>query len=179
MARIWAAGIVAILTIAGSTVAEDKFQKFTSAEGRFSADMPGKVTASSKTTPGGLEIHYLDSQLSILERFQVRYVDFSGSVFRGRDPQKLLKLYQEGEYRGDKVFSEKVTEVGANKLPGLEYKVESLVEVNGSKVPVFHRERIFFVGTRLYVVRCRVVVNKNLLDSKEATRFMDSFAVAP
>lgn len=179
MARMWIGSAFIILAFAGSALAGDKLQKFTSAAGRFTVEMPAKVAERTHTTKGGIGIHYFDSQLSLLERFYVRFADFPDATIRGNDPMKLLKAYQSGEYRNDRILTEKTFQFGKDKIPGLEYKVESTFQTNGAKVPVFIRERIFIVGTRLYIVGCRVVVNKNLLDSKEATRFLDSFATIP
>jgi len=178
MFRIQAGVAVVLLALAGSAWAEPKLAKFTSVEGRFEANLPGKVSTRSEKTPSGIEIHYFDSQLSILERMQVHYCDFPDRVFQGRDPKMLLKVYQDSEYKAGKMLSEKEFATADGKIKGLEYKVETVFETKGSKVPVFIRERIFFVGNRLYVVRCRVVVNKNLLESKEANQFFDSFTVS-
>ncbi|HLW66043.1 MAG TPA: hypothetical protein VKS79_12100 [Gemmataceae bacterium] len=164
-----------MLAFAAGAWAQEKFEKLTSTDGRYTVEMPGKPTQTSNKSGGGLELHYAIVK-SVIEQYQVIYVDFADSVIRGKDPQALLKAYRDGEYAKKKFENEKEINFGSNKYPGTEYRVETVFETkDGGKVPVFIRERDLLVGNRLYVVQYRAVVNKNLLDSKEANKFFDSF----
>jgi hypothetical protein len=156
---------------------EPKFERFTSEEGRFAVEMPGKPTATSQKTKDGLVIHYFTVQ-EFVERSTVAYIDYASGSFRGKDPQQVLKLFSSGQYANKKLEEEKQIAFGDDKVPGLEYRVATEVETDeGGKVPIFLRERLLLDGDRLYVIQYRAAVNKNLLNSKEANHLFDSFTL--
>jgi hypothetical protein len=158
--------------------ADEKFEKFTSGAGRFTVEMPGKPTESTKKTQNGAELHYAVAKPSIIEQYQVVYFDLPENIVKGNEPKKIFKLYTDGEYADAKIEKQKDIAFGADKLPGTEYRADTVFKAdNGGMVPVYIRERLVLSGNRIYVVQFRAAANKNLLDSKEANQFFDSFQV--
>jgi hypothetical protein len=179
MSRVFVGSVALVITLVsgGAARAEQAFEKFKSAEARFSVEMPGKPEHTNHETPSGLVVHYFRFK-SFIEAYQVHYVDFPESVVRGGEPRKLFKVYTSSEYPNKTLEGEKHIAFGTDMIPCLEYRIETtLVTDNGAKAPVFIRERLLLAGNRLYVIRYRAVLNENLLDSKEANRFFDSFEI--
>jgi hypothetical protein len=176
-ARILAAVCVWLFALATAAPAEEKFQKFSSTDGRFTVEMPGKAAVSSTKSSEGVTMNFAIVK-SLIEQYEVMYFDAPEQLIKNSEPQKLFKAFTDSEYPNMKLEKEKVIAFGTDKWPGLEYRVETVVKTdNGGMVPVFKRDRLILAGNRFYIVQYRAVVNKNLLDSKEADRFFDSFAI--
>src|SRR5262245_48016073 len=145
-----AVALIVALTGAVFARADEKFEKFASAQGRFTVEMPGKPTETTEKTPGGQTLHYTNVK-SLIERYQVIYFDVPENVVRSNDPQKLFKAYTEGAYRGAKLQEEKKISFGPDNVPGFEYRVETVFKTdNGGMVPIFSRDRLVLTSNRLY-----------------------------
>src|SRR5262249_40923120 len=123
---------IALIVVLAGTVAvraQERFEKFTSGQGRFTVEMPGKPAESSETTPRGQMLHNTIVK-SLIERYQVTYFDLPDNIIRNHDPQKLFKAFTSGEYPGNKLEKENTIAFGADKLPGLEYRVETIVKTD-------------------------------------------------
>jgi uncharacterized protein (TIGR03000 family) len=142
---------------------------FTSREGRFVADIPGKVAPSTEDLGGG-RTRFIFSAPAKGRNYQVSYIDFPAKTLEGKEPIAVLKAFRAG-YRENKKFEgEKQIELGKDKVPGIEYRLDA-----GDGV--FVRERLYQAGTRLNTVFVAGVKDKDFLTSREADRFFDSFKI--
>jgi uncharacterized protein (TIGR03000 family) len=142
---------------------------YTSREGRFTADMPGKVVPSTEDLGGGRK-RFIFSAPAKDRNHQVSYMDFSAKTVEGKDPIALLKAFRSGYREGKKFEGEKKIELGKDKVPGIEYRLDA-----GDGV--FIRERLYLASNRLYTVFVASVKDKDFLTSKDADRFFDSFKI--
>jgi hypothetical protein len=145
------------------------FQKVTSADGKFTVEMPGKPAENTKDVTGWKhhEFAVLVVNKQQVYRFVVSYMDLSG--VNVSDPQKLIQLYQIGSRKGQKIVEEREIALGTLKIPGRDYKIDT-----GNDV--FVREWLLLDGSRLYNVF--VATNdKDFMSSKNANRLFDSFQI--
>jgi uncharacterized protein (TIGR03000 family) len=142
---------------------------FTSREGRFVADIPGKVAPSTEDLGGGRK-RFIFSAPAKGRNYQVSYIDFPAKTLEGKEPVAVLKAFRAGYREGKKFEREKQIELGKDKVPGIEYHLDA-----GDGV--FVRERLYLAGNRLYTVFVAGVKDKDFLTSKEADRFFDSFKI--
>jgi hypothetical protein len=145
------------------------FQKVTSADGKFTVEMPGKPTDTTTDVSGWK--HHQSAVLIVnkerVYRYVVSYMDLSGVDLS--DPQKLIQLYQIGCRKGQKILEEKPISLGTRKIPGRDYRIET-----GTDVMV--HEWLLLDGARLYNVFVATNV-KDFISSKNANRLFDTFEI--
>jgi hypothetical protein len=159
------AGFLLAAGVAADPIA---LQKFTSAPGKFTVDMPGKPVESTDKHMDWTQVSF--SAVVAGDRvFRVQYIQFGANdVPNYADPQEGLKRFRDG-FRHDKTIEgDKVISLGPDKVPGREYWLEAAKGV-------YVRERLYRRGDRLYIVHV-VATTKDFLTSPDANRYFDSFA---
>lgn len=162
---------VCLALVIPARAADEKWQTFTSKEGRFSVALPGKPKEETKqaTTPSGKKKEFRTFTLvSAPDRiYLVNYNDYPEAVVREpKNKETAFDAIRKG--LGGKVVSEKKISVGKNKSPGRELLIELPMKI-------FYRARIFFVGKRLY--QTVAMGADEFVRGKKADQFFDSFKV--
>jgi hypothetical protein len=145
------------------------FERVASAEGRFAAEFPGKPEVTEQASEGTAYFKYSTMIVERLAAFRVEYFDVPGNA-RNRDPQQIIRAFQSGARHGAQFDVDREIALDPGKVPGREYR---LVAADGASV----RERLFLAGGRLYIVQVASLRDKDLLDSGDSNRFLDSFQI--
>jgi hypothetical protein len=167
---LWSLSLTACLALgAGNRAADEKWQKFTSKEGRFSVLLPGKPMEKTEQVPGPggkkKELHTVLLVLSADKIYHLNYNDYPKEQIK-EDKNKETAFDALRKALGGKVLSEKKITVGKNKAPGREL----LIELPSKQ---FYRSRVFFIGNRLFQVVA--MGSEEFARGKDADRFLDSF----
>jgi hypothetical protein len=168
--RLWFSGLATCLVlVGGSSRADEKWQTFTSKEGRFSVSLPGKPMEKTEqvSAPGGTkkELHTFTLASASDQIYHLNYNDYPKEVVK-EDKNKEAAFDTLRKAFGGKVLSEKKITVGKNKAPGRELLIE-LPKKN------FYRARVFFIGNRLFQVVA--MGSEEFARGKKADQFLDSF----
>jgi hypothetical protein len=164
---VWLAISLAGATAAWADEPGLKFERFRSAAGRFSLDMPGQPEITEQSADG-IAIHKFSVAVpATLSAFRLVYFDVPESV-KGKNPQDVIQAYETGSRAGAAFKENKEITLGEGKAPGREYR---LVAADG----VFVRERTYLAGGRLYSLHVAALRDQDFLTSAEANRFFDSF----
>ena len=160
---------VSLILVGGSRAAEEKWQTFTSKEGRFSVSLPGKPVEKTEQVPapGGKkkELHTLLLASAADQIYHLNYNDYPREQIK-EDKNKETAFDALRKALGGKVLSEKKITVGKNKAPGRELLIEL-----PSKM--FYRARVFFIDNRLFQVVA--MGSEEFARGKNADRFLNSF----
>src|SRR5262245_29489764 len=164
-------GVVAVLGVA--TAQEVEFQQYASTDGRFKVLFPGPVKTDTVDVPAGkgskdtLKVTIDSVELRGGTTFLVTYVDAPAGVAKQEPGPRLDKVRDANKGEKGKVLEEKNLTVGIEKHPARDVLIET---------PDGHlRNRIVIAGPRLYQVMIRGA--KDVVTSKSADRFLDSFEV--
>ena len=145
------------------------WEKYTSAEGRFSVLLPSKPEESKDTqkSPYGPYTVHLFTSKGNGEIFLVGWVDYDPNF--KFDTQKELEANRDNFAKGVKgtVLGTKPIKLGTN--PGIEFTAES--------EQAFFRSRVYIVGRRPYqLIAVRL---KGAEETPNVAKFFSSFATPP
>jgi hypothetical protein len=166
MRTILAVAVLAVCA-AGLTAQDDKkYEK----EGKFTAKFPNGPMQQTKSV-AGLTLHmFIADHDKGKGGYLVVYADLPVDKVKAPTPDQVLdsgKKALEDDFKLKNVKAEPTT-VGAKKHPGR--------KISGDREDLNLRGTIVLVGTRLY--QAYVFGSKEFVASKEATEFLDSFAIA-
>src|SRR5262249_52302965 len=144
--------MVAVLGIAlgGVALAETpqlKFQRFTSAAGRVTAELPGTPSEETESS-GGTKRDNFFVKASATGEGETSYAALDPNLLQGKEPLKLLKALRDGYRQGVKFEGTRELSLGKEKYPGLEYRFQDRNVFQNRDV--YYRERLFLVGNRVY-----------------------------
>jgi hypothetical protein len=145
------------------------FERVASAEGRFAAEFPAKPQITEQSSEGTSYFKYSTTIVERMAAFRVEYFDVPENA-RNRDPQQIIRAFQSGARHGAPFNVDREITLDPGKIPGREYR---LVAADGASV----RERLFLANGRLYIVQVSSLRDKDVLDSGDANRFIDSFQI--
>ena len=146
------------------------FQKYTSAAGKFTVLFPGKPKEQVQeidTKGGKLKVvtTTVDPAPNLI--YVVSVNDYPEDVAK-TEPQALLKGVRDGNKGEDgKIVKDEEITLGKDKVPGREILI--------AKKTLYYRARLYLAGNRLY--QLIVAGPKEAVTSKEADKFLDSFAL--
>ena len=165
---------ILVSAIAVARAQDAEWKPFTSDKGRFTATFPGKPMEQFQSVklPGGKSVEVVLYVLELKKgegSLAVGFTDYPAEVFKTGTDDKRLEHARDGAVLSakGKLRSEKKITLGS--AAGRELLIES--ETRGNV-----RTRLFAVKNRLY--QAMVVGPKKLVDSKEASKFLDSFQIA-
>jgi hypothetical protein len=160
---------VSFILVGSNRAEEEKWQTFTSKEGRFSVSLPGKPMEKTEqvAAPGGKkkELRTFTLASASDQIYHLNYHDYPKDVIQ-EDKNKEAAFDALRKALGGKVLSEKKITVGKSKAPGRELLIE-LATKN------LYRARVFFIGNRLFQVVA--MGSEEFARGKKADRFLDSF----
>jgi hypothetical protein len=145
------------------------WEKFTSAEGKFSIMLPGKPEPNKQTadSPHGPYTTYLFMARSSGQVYIVGWVDYSPS-FRF-DTQKELEANRDNFAKGVKAQLKNTTPIKLGVNPGIEFTAES--------EQAHFRSRVYIVGKRPY--QLIALWGKGQAEPPDAAKFFSSFTLTP
>lgn len=153
---------------------KDEWKPFTPKKGGFTALFPGNPIEQFQNirTPGGKNIEMFLYVLELKKgegTLAVGFSDYPADVFQTGNDDKRLDNARDGAVSSAKGKLKSEKRISLGSAPGRELLIES--ESRGSV-----RTRLYAVKSRLY--QTMVVGPKKLVDSKEATKFLDSLQIA-
>lgn len=150
-------------------VSKLKFEKFTSKEGKYTANFPGKVMnqkKSAKTDVGEIQINLDLVPIGNDLAFIISFNDYPDSL-KSTDPEKMLIGVRDGNKGVEgELISDEAIAFGPDKLPGRKVLIKKPGET-------YMRTMMVLKGTRLYQVM--VVGKKEQVNSKAVDNFQKSF----
>lgn len=163
-------GIVAIVTILGTTPAQVDFKLYASTDGRFKVQFPGPVTTDVDEVAAGkekLKITTDSVELRGGTAFMVTYVDAPPEVASAPPGPRIDKVRDANKGASGRVLEEKELTLGMEKYPARDVLIQT---PDG-----YLRNRIVIAGPRLYQVMIRGA--KDVVTSASADKFLASFEV--
>jgi hypothetical protein len=159
------------LLYTGWVNAQSMVEPFASKEGKFSVRFPGKpkeATTTPKSPLGELKVHTATYATAEANVFMASFTDFPDGTGKPEMRDTLYEGVREGLKGKDGIgLTDKEIEVSKEKLPGRE------LEITQGKQKL--RFRVVLRGDRLYQIA--VIGTPAFVESKEATGFLDSFAL--
>jgi hypothetical protein len=145
------------------------WEKFTSAEGKFSIMLPGKPEPNKQTaeSPYGPYTTYLFLAKDSGQVYIVGWVDYAPS-FRF-DTQKELEANRDNFAKGVKAEVKGTTPIKLGTYPGIEFTAEN--------EQALFRSRVYIVGKRPY--QLIAMWGKRGAEPLDAAKFFSSFTITP
>lgn len=145
------------------------WEKFTSAEGRFSILLPGKPEPNKQTadSPAGPYTTHLFVAKGAGQVYIVGWVDYA-PTFRF-DTQRELEANRDNFAKGAKAQVKGTTPIKLGTHPGIEFTAEG-------EQAIF-RSRVYVVGTRPY--QLIAVWAKGQAEPPDVAKFFSSFTLTP
>ena len=155
--------------------ADEKWETFTSKDGKYSVSLPGKPTESEKkvdSSTGELTIHMALLAPNNDLAYLVTYNDYPEAALSGTDKDGMLDNVRDLNLKsfGGKVASEKKINIGKDKFPGREILLEKPSET------AVYRARIFLVNNRLYQIV--IVAPKDIATNMGTDKYLESFKLS-
>ena len=165
MQKVFATLAVTALVALAAPAADEKYA---SKDGKYTVQFPGGTRVKSETKSAGSTTMQIASVETNGRGYIVMYMDLPDAV-KNVPPKTLLDAGEKGgvDNSQGKLVKSKDFAFGKDKLPGREFLVEKEADMANN--------RIVISGTRLYVIT--VAGPKDFATSKEATAFLDSFAI--
>src|SRR5262245_47356704 len=163
------------LLLSTAVRADDKWETFSSKDGKYSVSLPGKPTESDKkveSAAGELTIHMALPSPNNDLAYLVTYNDYPDAAIGGADKEAMLDGVRDGNLKsfGGKVASEKKINIGKDKFPGREILLEKAGETT------VYRARMYLVNNRLYQVV--LVGAKDIATNKDTDKYLESFKLS-
>ena len=166
----------ALFLIAGAVRADDapnlEWKELPSETGRFKALFPGtakKLDQDLPTAIGRMRTYIFVVEISEDFIFMVSYCDYPASITKS-DPMKVLKSVARGQKGDSELLLHQEITLGKDKIPGYE-----IISNQGAAAT---RSRAYLDKNRLYQVMV-LGKSKEVVTSKDAEKFLDSFEITP
>ena len=145
------------------------WEKFTSAEGKFSILMPGKPEPQKQTSqsPIGPYTTYLFIGRSSGQIYLVGWVDYAPSFTF--DPQKEMEANRDNFAKGVEAQVKATTPIKLGTYSGIEF--------TGDSEKASFRSRVYIVGKRPY--QLIALWSKGEAEPPDIARFLSSFTLTP
>jgi hypothetical protein len=165
--------LIAGLTLTVAARAEDKWDTYTSKDGKYSVLLPGKPEKETeqKFESNGVELTMHMAMIAPSNDlvYLVAYNDYPEAAIAGADKDSMLDGVRDGDAKtfGGKVASEKKITLGKEKYPGREILIEKPDEGR------VYRSRAYIAGNRLYQVV--IIATKDVATNKDTDKYLESF----
>lgn len=159
------------LTLQAQDVSKLKFEKYTSAQGKYTANFPGKVQQQKKSAPteaGDIQIHLDIVAIGNDLAFIISFNDYPEAI-KAANPENVLAGVRDGNKGADgEIVSDEAIKFGPEKLAGRKVTIKKPGEL-------YLKTLMVLKGARLYQVM--VVGKKEQINSKGVEDFHKSFQI--
>jgi len=164
-------GLLAACALLAPAVSAKDFQEYSSADGKYKVQFPGKPKEQTQNAPGGIAMKIA----GVEERTGAYMVMYSDMPIPEKEPDAKIQDRLEGailgivQNNGGTVMKKDRTTLNG-KYPGRDFQAKITRPMAGMV-----RGKIVLVGRRLYQVM--VLGTTEFAGSADATRFLNSFAL--